>query len=215
MKYTDEELRRLLARGRLGRSAKERMLDRVLERSAPARPARRRPWLLALTLAVGSGVAVLVLVMRPHDELRAKGSPGGQAVALEARCPGQAAGHCRQESALVFSVFGADQPGHFQAYAVSTRGDKIWYFSAETRAPWVAASTEVTRPVGRSVVIGPEHAPGPYQLHLFLTREPLPMDVLLHDSDPRILARATLPLIIEPAATGPREQERAEANPAR
>ena len=68
--------------------------------------------------------------------------------------------------------------------------------------------------MSRTVVIGPEHAPGRYQLHLFFSREPLPMDVLLRDSDPRILARATLPLTVE-VASAPIDEERAEANPAR
>jgi hypothetical protein len=211
MKYSDEDLQRLLARGRLGGPARERVLDRVLDKTAPART-RRRAWLVPLVLALGSGVALLVLVIRPRpddvvvvrprsDEDRwrnarwgIKGGATAAAVTLEARC---AEGACRPGSTLLFSAFGAATPGYLEAYAEpAAGGGRIWYFSAETESPLVPASAQATQPAGRGIVIGPEHAPGTYQVHLFFCSAPLPQALLLQGTDPRILARAIVPVVI-------------------
>jgi hypothetical protein len=200
MKYSDEDLQRLLARGRLGGPARERVLDRVLDKTAPART-HRRAWLVPLVLALGSGVALLVLVIRPRPEDAGWGTKGGAtaaAVTLEARC-GEG-GACQAGSTLLFSAFGAPTPGYLEAFAQpAAGGERIWYFSAETESPLVPASAKATQPAGRGIVIGPEHAPGPYQLHLFFSSAPLPQAVLLQGTDPRILARAIVPVVI----TGP------------
>jgi hypothetical protein len=195
MKYRDEDLQRLLSRGRLGGPARERVLERVLDQVAPPRR-RRRAWLIPLGLALGSGVALLVLVARPRPDeggWGVKGGPAGNAVTLEARCPDA----CRPGATLMFSAFGAPGPGFLGAYAQPAGGgERIWYFSAESEAPAVPASAQATQPAGRGIVIGPEHRPGPYQVHLFLCSAPLPQAVLLEGRDPRILARAVVPLLI-------------------
>ena len=197
MKYRDEDLQRLLSRGRLGGPARERVLDRVLDKVAPARR-KRRAWLVPLALALGSGVALLVLVVRPRPEEGSWGARGGaarSAVTLDARCA-DAAG-CRPGATLIFSAFGAPAPGFLGAYAQPAGGgERIWYFSAETEAPPVPVSAQATQPASRGIVIGPEHRPGPYQVHLFLCGTPLSQAVLLEGRDPRILARAVVPLAI-------------------
>jgi hypothetical protein len=200
----DEELQRLLARGRLGGPSRERVLERVLDRVAPARP-KRRPWLVPLVLAFGSGVAILVLVARPRpDDARwgAKGGPTGQPVALEARCGDAPA--CEPGATLMFSVFGAPTPGYLSAYSSRVgSGERVWYFSADTESPRVPASDQGTQPAGRGIVIGPEHTPGNYQVHLFLSTTPLTQAALLAGGDPRIVARAVVPISVVPATTSP------------
>jgi hypothetical protein len=146
---------------------------------------------------VGS-TAVVLLVARPRlddGQWGAKGSGAQAAVALDARCSEQAV--CRAGSTIVFSAFGARGDGYLGAYAQPVAGgERIWYFSAETDAPLVAASARSTQPAGRGVVVGAEHRPGVYQVHLFLSSAPLTQAVLLAGDDPRILARAVVPLTV-------------------
>jgi hypothetical protein len=196
MKYRDEELQKLLARGRLGGPARERVLERVLTEVAPPRR-KGRAWLVPLALALSSGVAVLVVMARPRpdDGWGTKGGPGGSAVTLEGRC-GES-GPCHPGATLMFSVFGSSRAGFLGAYAEPVGGgERLWYFSAETGSPPVPASDQATRPAGQGILIGPEHRPGDYQVHLFLTASPLPQAVLLAGGDPRILARAVVPVTV-------------------
>jgi hypothetical protein len=194
----DDELQRLLARGKLSGPARERVLDRVLDQVAP--PARKpRAWLVPLVLALGSGVAILVLVARPHPDDARWGAKGvlGRAVALEARCGDTDV--CRPGATLMFSVFGSSTPGFLGAYAQRVEGgERIWYFSAETESPRVPASDQATQPAGRGIVIGPEHTPGQYQVHLFLSAAPASQAELLAGKDPRVRAEAVVPLTIAP-----------------
>jgi hypothetical protein len=200
----DEELQRLLARGRLGGPARERVLGRVLDRVAPP-PPKRRPWLVPLILALGSATAILVLVARPRpDDGRwgDKGGRPGKPVALEARCG--AAPACEPGATLMFSVFGATTPGYLGAYARRVEsGERIWYFSAETESPRVPASDRQTEPAGRGIVIGRDHTPGHYEIHLFLSTTPLTQATLLAGGDPRVVAHAVVPIDVVPVTTSP------------
>jgi hypothetical protein len=206
-KLSDGEIHRLLSRGGLGGPAREQVLAQVLDRVAPggAPAKRRRSWIGALALATGSGLALLgLLVARPHStpeggEFRAKGSDGGNAVAFDVSCAASPRAGCHAGSTLLFSVFRASAPGYLNAYAEPVGGGaRIWYFSAESESPRVAASANATSAARRGIVIGREHAPGRYLVRVFLSTAPLPESALLAGRDPRVLASAAIALTIEP-----------------
>jgi hypothetical protein len=198
MKTADQELQRLLARGRLGGPGRERVLARVLQ-SAARPPARRwRVWIATLALAT-SGTAALVLMRRTPagDEFTAKEGAKGKTGVLDLACVGGSSAACAVGSTLVFSAIGSSGPGYLAAYAEpAAGGERIWYFSADGESPAIPVSTSGTRPAPRGVRLGPEHAAGRYLVHVFLTEAPLARRALLEAKRPGLLAQATFPLTV-------------------
>jgi hypothetical protein len=180
---SDDDLDALLAHGRLSGAVRDRIFDRVAGEAG----AGRRPgivwggrWSLGLGALAAAAAIVLVAIPREHappDALRAKGE-GVPAVTLEVSCPGGTLAACPVGATLLFGAEGTGE-GFLAAYAQPRpAGERVWYFSADGESPML-------RPMGglqaasRAVRLGAEHAPGPYVLHLFLSRSPLTREALL------------------------------------
>lgn len=155
--------------------------------SAGARSRFAPGWTGRLALSVGglaaaAAVIALMVIPREHDApdtLRAKG-PAGPAVTLEVSCKGGALAACPVGATLLFAAQGdATTQGYLAAYAQQGgAGERVWYFSADGESPELRP-TGGLQPASRAVRIGAEHVPGPYVLHLFLTRAPLSRAALL------------------------------------
>jgi hypothetical protein len=173
------ELDFFLSRGGLSGPEKERILGRVLDGIAPARPWWRRWWLGAGLGTLAAGAAGLVLALRSgalpeRSGLTPRGEQNAQpALDLEVACSEGPLGACPQGSTLLFVLRGSVPDGFLGAYAEPAGGgERIWYFSSEGEAPRVTAASG-TQPQARGVRLGPEHAPGSYVLRVFLARRPL------------------------------------------
>jgi hypothetical protein len=156
---------RLLARGRLSRPEKERMLAALL----PAAPRRRRRWLWVSAAAPALAAAGLLLMVWPRgqpggDGFRAKGDGAGPAVT--ASC----ASGCRVGSTLAYRIEGAREPLYLAAWTIDGKGVRTWHFpSSSGELPRVAAAgAPVLLP--RGVRLG---AAGTQTLHWVLLRRPL------------------------------------------
>lgn len=198
---TDEELDRLLARGRLGGAARERVLSRVLDKVAPA---WRSPatWALGLSLAGAAAAVLTVLNVRPTPgAFTAKGGATATGPHLEVLCIDGSVARCPAGSTLVFRVEGAEKGAFLAAYAVregDPEGARIWYFPSgdgfEPELP-VGASPQI---IPRGVRIGPEQAPGRYAVHLALAKAFLSREAALDAATPSVLARSTTTLEVTP-----------------
>jgi hypothetical protein len=186
----DEDLDALLGGGRLSGPARDRIFDKVAAEVAPQPRSRTRPGVWAFALAAaGAAAAVLIvaprLTTRMQGGLRAKGDdgPGPAALQLDVACIGGTLSACPQGATLMFGASGAPSAGLLSAYAEPLEPglERIWYFSADGESPRLSTSggTEV---VQRAVRVGPEHAPGHYRLHVFLTRAPASRAALLAGS---------------------------------
>jgi len=195
MNRSDGEIDRLLARGGLGGAAREQILDDILgtARETDRRP-RRRLWVGGAVALSAAAALALVVWPRSDSQFRTKGPAAGRAV-LDVGCPPASLTACPVGSTLVFSVLGAEVPGHLQAWAERQGGDRIWYLSAETQTAALAPGAG-TQPARSGVRIGAEHAPGPYRIHLVFSTTPLPRADLLAGSVPAIVARATFDLTV-------------------
>ncbi len=145
-----------------------------------------------------AAAAVVLLVPRPEsDGLRPKGRA---AAALEVACVGGTLAACPRGATLVFSV--ALDPGHAGYLAAWAEpragGERIWYFSAETETPHVSGEAADTGDgvavLKRGIRLGPEHAPGTYDVRLVVTAEPATRAALLGAGAPAPLGAAEFPL---------------------
>jgi len=180
----DEDLDALLGDGRLTGPARDRVFDNVAAEvaRAPRRRVRRYAW----TFAFGAAGALAVLVVGPRlmtrttDGLRAKGERAPAVPQLDVACIGGTAAACPQGATLMFGASGAPGAGVLSAYAepLDPGLERIWYFSAEGESPRLTVAGE-TGVAQRAVHIGPEHAPGHYRIHAFLTRTPMSQAALL------------------------------------
>jgi hypothetical protein len=203
-----DDLDALLGGGRLRGPPRDRIFEHVaveVAREVKPRP-RRLIWAFATIAASAAAVVLLAarLETRTADDLRAKGDQRPVAVQLDVACVGGTLGACPPGATLMFGASGASSSGVLSAYAEPIdRGlERIWYFSAEGESPQltVGGAADVAR---RAVRIGPEHAPGRYRLHVFLTRAPAPRAVLLAGGPRDAIASRELDLRVSPPGTAP------------
>jgi hypothetical protein len=176
-----DDLDRLLARGRLSGAQRERILERVLDKSA--NPRRRR--LAYLMVAAPLVAAAAALIMVPQLGEGSKFSAKGNAASLvEASCSGGLLSACPIGSNLIFRFDGVSTPAYVHAYATPSppnAGERIWYFpTSSVPAPQLKAnaSSEV---LPKAVLIGPEHSASAYQITVVLSAKPLTRDDLLQE----------------------------------
>jgi hypothetical protein len=163
----------LLAQGRLGGPAKERILAAVLD--AQPKPARRwqRTIIWVGSLSTAAVAVVLLALSRPPSGFRARGAAGA-APLVEVGCAGGDT-TCAAGATLVFRVAGALEGGFLQAYAepMAAGGERVWYFpSGGAPSPFVPAGP-APQTLAEGVRVGAEQPPGRYRVHLVLSRRPL------------------------------------------
>jgi len=196
MKKSTEEIEHLLSRGALGGPERERILSRALAGLPAPIPWWRRPasWMAASGLVAATAVALVVALPR-GDGWTAKGG-GTPAARLDVTCLGAHLEACPAGSTLAFAAVDPSAPGYLAAYAEPRAGgERIWYLSADTGAPAVAPAAGL-QPAEHGILLGPEHLPGPYVVHLFLTRQPASKASLRGGRPADTLAEATFSLVV-------------------
>jgi hypothetical protein len=192
-----DQLDFFLAGGNLARPTLDRIADQVIARQAPG-PRRRRA-LLALTSALGVAAAVLVMVQRPPSGAQPNGAfsvKGPAGPSLQVECAQGPRSACPIGSTLLFSISGPAD-GYLSAFAEPVRagGERIWYFSGDGTSPYLRGGGD-RRILTQGVLVGSEHAPGEYVVHLLLTRSPLSRSEVLSPPSDTILGRASAALRI-------------------
>jgi len=196
---SDEDLDALLGGGRLSGPARDRIFDKVADEVArEARPrTRRRVWTFSLAAAGAVAVAVLAprILTRDDGGLRPKGQPGAVSLQLDVACVGGTLAACPQGATLMFGASGPQGGGVLSAYAepLDPGLERIWYFSAEGESPRLTVG-DAAGVAQRAVRIGPEHAPGHYRVHVFLTQAPVAQAVLRAGGGPDPIARRVVDL---------------------
>jgi hypothetical protein len=179
---SNDELDYLLAEGQLAGPVKDRILEKVLNEHGVAPGVvplvrRRRLWMGAGGLVVAAAAAV-VLVALPRGQIgegtfTAKGaaSEGASTSLVDVQCLRATLDACPSGATLVFGAAGA-AGGFLAAYSEpASGGERIWYFSKDGESPALAPGDR-TQPFLKAIRLGPEHAPGEFRIHLFVTRAP-------------------------------------------
>ncbi|MCC6808275.1 MAG: hypothetical protein IT381_12705 [Deltaproteobacteria bacterium] len=205
MNKYEQQLDRMLARGRLSPDEIDTVLARALTKqeteavAGAEKPKAGWRWALVPALSFGVVASLFLVLANPFSppvsgvggEFRARGQ---NKVTLAAEC----AAPCTAGSALVFRASPHAQTGYLAAYAAS--GDaRIWYYpSAEVPSPELAPSTR-DEALSQGAVIGPEHALGRYTVRLYLLSERLDRAAItaLGTDDPRVLGYTEAAITVE------------------
>jgi hypothetical protein len=180
-----DEADALLAGGRLGGPARERILNRVLAAvEPPAARMRRIAGRLLLGLAPGAAVVAVLVFALPHRRsgaptcggaLRAKGTSAMAVPAIDPICDGEI-GACRVGQHLYFRVDRVARRSWLAAYAEPADGwsppGQVWMFPTDDQiAPElpVASTPSILR---RAIDLGAGMAPGRYRLTMIVFDHP-------------------------------------------
>lgn len=183
----------MLGRGSMGAARRDAILQTVLARVRAEAPSRRSwRWAFAGFGAAATATAVLLFVgprfaSPALSPFRAKGTANSSAPSAEIDCLGATLAACPTGSLLVVRVAGVR--GYVSAWAEPVGGgERIWYFSAESRSPLVEPAAMVSAATSRAVKIGPEHAAATYLVQVRVTERPMGRDDLLRLPESAALA---------------------------
>ncbi len=213
---SEEELDRLLARGRMGAPGRERVLGKVLEAAAPRR-SRLASWAGVLAFVSAGAVAATFLLVhgrvQPDGSFTSKGGTAGASPRVEASCIDGDPARCAIGSTLVFRAENCEAGGYLAAYAerAGSSGDtpkppgstdRIWYFPSKNdpTLPSIAPRAEL-QVLARGARIGSEHAPGPYVVTTILLAHPLTREQITEiagATSPELSRRWTTPIEVTP-----------------
>jgi hypothetical protein len=200
MTAEDDRLDELLGRGRLGRPARERILQKVIRGADIARPWYERKFLVWGSPALAAAaLAVLAVMWRPvSDTMRAKGDARGGSIALGAECNGEQPNRCAPGDMIVFRVEGTRRSGFLAAYAQAEgSSERVWFFPLADRSePSVSpqAEPQVLRQGVKVTSIGPGH----YDVHLVLGARLLSKEEAVAGEGPDVLAVGRVAIEVVP-----------------
>jgi hypothetical protein len=202
----DDRIDELLAEGRLGGPARDRVLARVLGSLPDAAPKPRPRTLSFMTFAAlaAAGAVAVVLVVRPRAPadggMRTKGARAHlSAAAVKPLCP-STDGVCRPGDRLMFRVEASPERTFLLAYAdpvepAAGAQGRVWIFPTPTgESPEVVPSAEPYF-LRRAVEIDSSFPRGRYRLTIVLAKRVLTRDETLRASD---AVRMTSTLVVEP-----------------
>lgn len=192
-----DDLDRLLARGRLSGPQRDRILERVLDKTANTRRLRlKRVVMVAAPLVAAAAALILVPRLEKSSDFSGKGAGGS---VIEATCSGGLLSACPIGATLVFRFDGVSTPAYVQAYATPSppnAGERVWYFpTSVVPAPQLTANAP-SEVLQKAVVIGPEHSANAYEITVVLSAEPLSKEELLlqQGSGGQAIHREAIPL---------------------
>jgi len=189
-----DKLDDLLARGRLGAPRRERIFEEV-DRRVRRRHASRFLF-VAGPVALAAGLAFL---LRPHgagqDQYAAKGTLQSP---VELGCSGGELSHCPRGSKLLFRLDALPSAGFLHAYAepLDPERERVWYYPTVANPPPRVEPTAVGQIMGQGIVVGPEHVPGPYRVHLVIASTPLSREELLSGTVMNVVASDVVEMVI-------------------
>ena len=184
---------RLVSRLLAGRDALSRVeKDELLEGIVAERPRRAR-WVWLALPALAAAALVLLLVRPAHhdDELAARGGSGAFA-ALHVTCSPA----CEPGGKLVFDLHGTTGYRYFAAFGKRADGTVLWYFPATDDA--TSLDVPANGVVDRTIVLGPEHPAGTYEIYGVFSNAPLGRTAIRTGFDPvRMTAGAATAVVSE------------------
>jgi hypothetical protein len=157
------ESRLLAGRDRLGRVEKDAIFEAVLAQTA-AKP-KRAWWWIAMPAFAAVAIALIVLWPRTkQDDFTARG--GGAPVAMFA----PSCSDCARGAKLAFDLQGTTGYRYFAAFARSSDGDVVWYFTGKDLA------TSLVRGVLDETVV--LDAIGTYRIYGVFSQQALDRDAI-------------------------------------
>jgi hypothetical protein len=190
----DDKLDDLLASGRLSAPRRERIFEQVDRRIRSSRA--KRFLLVAGPLALAAGLALLLRpVESGSDHYAAKGTLASH---LELACSGGELSHCPLGSKLLFRLDALPSAGFLHAYAepLESGQERVWYYPTAANRPPHVEPAAVGQLMGQAIVVGPEHLPGRYRVHLIVAPTPLSREELLSHSVPNLVADDIIEMVI-------------------
>jgi hypothetical protein len=198
MSRSDDEVDYLLARGKLGGSQRQRILQAALTASRPGFWARWRGRIIwsagGLTLATGAAVLLLLPRVPETGRFNAKGSNGAPLITVS--CLDGMLTACPSGSRVAFAVEGGrDNGGFLTAYADPIKaGERVWYLSNEAVGP-VQEGTP-SRVMRKAALIGDGQPAGAYRVHAIFSRRPVGRGSLSSLSADETLAQVDRDLVV-------------------
>ena len=190
------ELDHLLARGRLSGPRRDRIFDEVDKQVRGSWRSRSRYLLIGGPLALAAALALAIRPgAGPHDGLAAK---GGAHSNVDIGCSGGELSHCPRGSKLIFQFDSLRNPVFLHAWAepLAPGLERVWYYPTAAHAPPRVAAFDAAQTLEQGVVVGAEHAPGAYRVHLVLASAPLSRDELLLPVAPNVVAAETVDMVV-------------------
>jgi hypothetical protein len=199
-------LERLLARGRLGGPARERIFDRALRAADVGGRAGARRWrwrwrwpIRLAPVAIGIAIAIVLVRPRPTDVgFRTKGA-GADAPLVEAICTAPADGGCPRQGKLAIRVQGLSEAAFLTGYVTPAGTDipetRRWFSPPGAREPAQRVEAgEAARILPQGLPLD-AFEPGRYDVHLRLVTRPASRaDALAAPA----IARSITPLTVLP-----------------
>lgn len=199
MTEQDDRLDELLGRGRLGRPARERILQTVLRdaRIVKAPWRERKLFVWGSPALAAAALAVLAVTWRPaSDAMRAKGRVSS--VVLSAECNGDQPTRCARNDMIVFRVEGADRAGYLAAYAEAEGShERTWFFPLTDGGEPTVSSRAEPQVLRQGVKVSSLSA-GRYDLHLVLGARPLSKSESVAGAGPDVVAVGRVAIEVAP-----------------
>jgi hypothetical protein len=181
-----DDLDALLARGRLGGPARERIAQRVMNETA-----KRRVWpaLAFGTSALAAAAALLLLLRTGPDALRPKGGDAA-GLAVDVVCTTGELHRCPRGGTLAFSIEPSAEPVYLHAWAEGE--ERTWYFAGDD----AMRIDPMQRMLGKGVVL--DAAPGALRVHVVIARRKLTRDQLVSHSPDDVITRTIVAIEVTP-----------------
>ena len=211
MRRHRDRLGQLLALGRMGGPARERVLERVmasLREPPPAVARRRHPFPLMLGALAGLAAAITLFVAVGHRSeqehgMRGKGTSavGASAPSVTASCP-RPEPVCRPGDRLLFQVAASPRRYWMTAWAdpldregAAAASDRIWIFPTGSGESPEVPATSTPLVLRRAVEIDSSFAAGHYRLTLILSDRLLTRDQAMRPPADAVRLASTLVVV--------------------
>jgi hypothetical protein len=186
----------LLARGRLGAPRRERIFEEVHRHVRGGPFARSRVLVIAGPLALAAG---LLLLLRPQAGKPGAYAPkGSSSTQVEVSCSGGELSHCPRGSKLIFRFDALPASGFLHAFAepLEKGQERVWYYPTAVNAPPHLEHAAEGQILNRGIVVGTEHVPGRYRVHIVVASRSLSREELQRSEAPDVVATNVVELVI-------------------
>lgn len=117
---------------------------------------------------------------------------------MELGCSGGELSHCPRGSKLMFRLDALPAAGFLHAYAEPLERDRerVWYFPTSANPPPRVEPALGAQVIGQAIVVGTEHVPGHYRVHLVVASSPLSREDLLAAAMRNVVAAEVFEMVI-------------------
>ena len=98
----------------------------------------------------------------------------------------------------MFRLDALPSAGFLHAYAepLEAGRERVWYYPTKANPPLPVESSAGGQIMGQGIVVGPEHVPGHYRVHLVVASTPLSREDLLTNSSLNVVASDVVEMVI-------------------